>query len=148
MVAQRLKPPAEPEAVTENQVSGSLKLVKLLTDSWQVIAAIVGICTVTLGAIAYFATRDQLTKTQCLLTYNILLNTLPSQVDQLTIKIKFDELDLAHLPKDSVARANIMNEIEEYKSQKKTLSDQYRDSLTKFQSGVCEIEKSKPENKQ
>jgi hypothetical protein len=68
-------------------------------------------------------------------------------VDELTLKIRFAETDLAALP-EGVAKTDKTAEIEEYKSDKKKLKDQYEDTLAKFSGSPCDIEKNKPEQKQ
>jgi len=125
-----------PAGVPDHPSIGA-KLGKIVGDFWQVATAIVGIVTAVVAGFTYFATRQQLNQLECVTSYNLLLTTLPSQIEQLTMEIRLAESDLNTLAKRSGAATIKQAEIEEFKSRKKKLNDQYEDALEKLKQHVC-----------
>ena len=117
--------------------SAGAKFSKIVGDFWQLATAIVGIVTAVVAGFTYFATRQQLNQLECVTSYNLLLTTLPSQIEQLTMEIRLAEGDLNTFPKRSGAATSKQAEIEEFKSRKKKLNDQYEDALEKLKQHVC-----------
>jgi len=117
--------------------STGARITKFVGDFWQFGTAIVGIVTAVVAGFTYFATRQQLNQLECVTSYNLLLTTLPSQMEQLTLEIRLAESELNSLPKRSTAATNKQSEIDEYKSRKKKLNDQYEDALEKLKQHVC-----------
>ena len=66
-------------------------LIKILTDFWQAIAAVVGLVTATIGAMAYFATNAQLDRLECITNQNLLRQTLPARIQQLGVCRSFND---------------------------------------------------------
>ena len=127
---------AAPAGAPDHPSTGA-KLSKIVGDFWQLATAIVGIVTAVVAGFTYFATRQQLNQLECVTSYNLLLTTLPSQIEQVTMEIRLAEGNLNTLPKRSGAATSKQAEIEEFKSRKKKLNDQYEDALEKLKQHVC-----------
>jgi hypothetical protein len=128
---------APPPAAEADHLSTGGKLAKMIGDFWQLATAIVGIVMAIVAGFTYFATRQQLNQSECVTSYNLLLTTLPSQIEQLTLEIRLADAELKKLPKRSGEATNKQEEIDELKARKKKLNDQYEDALEKLKQQAC-----------
>jgi len=123
--------------VADNPASTGARLGKIVTDFWQLATAIVGIVAAVGAGRAYFATRQQVIQVQCTAQQNLLLTTLPSQIDQVITEIRVAEAELRNLKEGTLPATQKQEEIDELKARKKDLNDQYKGVVEKVQQNVC-----------
>jgi hypothetical protein len=124
------------------------RLVQIAGASWQVISALVGIITVVVAGLTYFATREQLTQLDCRMSSNLILTTYPSQVAQLTTQIQLAQKELLDLKEGSYDRLRKQTEINDFEANKRKVSEEYEEARRQSLRYVC-FEKSpnKPADK-
>jgi hypothetical protein len=66
--------------------SAAQQFLGAIGNFWQLITAVVGIVTLMVTELTYFATRDQLNQLDCLNHVSLTMTTAPIERDELTIQ--------------------------------------------------------------
>jgi hypothetical protein len=136
--------PSEDLLQPERQSSAKKGFAQTVGDFWQLITALVGLITFVVASITYFATREQLTQSQCKTNLNLIANHYSAQIDQLTIQIRVAQLDQSRVKQGSTDWRTKQAEIEDYRALKKSKIEAYDQTYAEIQQSVCE---SKPPEK-
>lgn len=114
-----------------------LDIAKLIVDSWQAIGAIMAMAAAIIGAVTFFATRDQLNKLDCMMNQSLLRQTLPSQISQLSINIKLAKVELRDTPPGTMAATAKNMEIDRFSAELKVLEEKFN-NLPPVNTSLCE----------
>ncbi|GHD04442.1 hypothetical protein GCM10007320_65340 [Pseudorhodoferax aquiterrae] len=106
---------------------GLSRLSKVIADFWQLISSIVAIVAAIVGALTFFATRDQLIRLECLTNQTLLRQTLPGQISQLSMSIKLAQTELKDIQPGSMAAHAKSIEIDKYREDMKASQKQYNE---------------------
>ncbi|MGF6879170.1 hypothetical protein [Paraburkholderia sp. MM5477-R1] len=128
-------PPEDPEG--QNPSGVAQRFIKFVGDSWQLISVLTALSTALVGAFTYFATRQEVTQTECQMSTNLLVNIIPTQVEQLTMEIETATEKKSALLARSSDADKIQNQIDDYKKRKAKLNDEYDAALAKLTSHAC-----------
>ena len=123
------------------------RLTGTIGNFWQLITAIVGIATLVVAGLTYFATRQQLSQLDCLTHVSLTMTTAPIERDELTIQIDLAQKDLLLAKPDSIEAVRLKSSIEELVARKQKRGEDLEDAIKKAQQRVCDSTNSNPPDK-
>jgi hypothetical protein len=115
------------------------RIATALTDFWQLGTAIVGIVAAVITGLSYFATHREVSRVECLLNQNILITTLPSEIERLKMKLELEKTQRKEL-KDEVDQRMKDKEIDDIDNDIRNLEVKNKDVIERMERHVCDSE--------
>jgi hypothetical protein len=124
-----------------------LRVLAFIKDNKEVLATSGSLLTALFGAIAwafaYFATQEQVSRLECTMSYNLLLQSLPTEINLDILKIEQKRVELVRIrglpqsEEQTVLTLNMEAEVQNLESEKAGYIKSYNDVLAKLRNSTC-----------
>jgi hypothetical protein len=137
------KPPATPPSADAEEQSGDAApsatrgLVQVVTKFWQLASALVGLVTIVVAGLTYFATREQLMEIECLQKNNLIASTSTTAIAQYKLQIALAQKEAAVLTQGTAERMYKDTEIADLTKAKDAAMAAYEQAYKQLQQGTC-----------
>lgn len=113
------------------------KVTEVTETLWRLAKVLLAIAALGIAAIEYFATRAELSEVECRASANLLLTALPTELDQLALKIKLAQGELVHLKTKSAEALSKQAEIDDLIQQKRKVTELREAAQSRVQTNAC-----------